>query len=397
MTKKIKNKEKDKEIEKTKIKQNKDQKNESKTSEKLKDIVKSEINKLKDLFNKIQHKKKIVDLLFIANPVAGDFSGKEKLEYLKKVAKNLNLSYYVVETKPKKDYIPKQIYPKIIVIIGGDGTLHLTINEIMRKNIDSFIVPIPSGTGNDFPSSQGMSKFKLRKYLETYHEKIKNNLLNELPFKFSDVGKIEYWNEKKDKYDTVYFINIAGINSFDAEVVKNLYEMLKDKTHYKEDYILPVIKTIFTFKLKKYNVEYWKWMKKKRFKSETNGFLVYNNYKFAAGSLNLPEAKIDDGLLNIIFYRRIPKWNIPKHIYLGIKHYILPNIDFISENFRNYFKNPKNKHGDVVRDTFKELIVKPVFIFQCDGELYDVQSPEMKISVVPKAIKILKYEKKENE
>ncbi len=391
MTNKINNKE-------TENMQKNNQLHKSKTSEKIKDFVKSEITILKgllDKINKIKHKKKIVDLLFITNPVAGDFGGKEKLEYLKKVAKNLKLSYHIVETKLKKDYIPKHIYPKIIVVIGGDGTLHLTINEMLKKEIDSFIVPIPSGTGNDFPSSQGMSKFKFRKYLENHHEKIKNNLLNELPFKFSDVGKIEYWNTKKDRYETVYFINVAGINSFDAEVVKNIYEMLKDKTHYKEDYILPVIKSIFTFKLKKYNVEYWKGRRKKRFKSETNGFLVYNNYKFAAGSLNLPEAKSDDGLLNIIFYRRIPKWNVPKHIYLGIKHYVLPNIDFISENFRNYFKNPKNRYGDVVRDTFKELIVKPVFIFQCDGELYDIQSPEMNISVLPKAIKILKYEKKE--
>ncbi|MEM1988364.1 MAG: diacylglycerol kinase family protein [Candidatus Woesearchaeota archaeon] len=371
-------------------------------SNNLKLSIKQKIAKIKEKLSRqikkwYQKYAKEVDFLIIYNPKSGTLLSKDKAREIFKFLIKKKFRCLVVQTHPKKDYIPKRIKPHFILVVGGDGTLHKVVNEMIKKQIDAYLIPFSFGTGNDFATTQGMSSFNFKKFVEAYENAIKSKKFEQIPFKYSDVGKIEYWIN--DKLNVLYFINSAGINSFDAEVLKNLYNMYKRKAYSHSEYVLPLIQSIFTFKIKEYVVKYKKLKHGKKFKSKTTGFLVYNNSNHAGGTLNLPEAKIDDGFLNIIFFKPIPKWNFIKNGWLIFKQYIIErwNRELFSENgnFQEYFRNPISPRGDVVRDVFTELEVSPVYIFQCDGELYNVQADRMRISVIPKTIKIPIFYKSE--
>ncbi|MEM4500461.1 MAG: diacylglycerol kinase family protein [Candidatus Woesearchaeota archaeon] len=331
-----------------------------------------------------------VDFLIVYNPYSGSQVSREKGREIFNFLREKGFTCLVTQTHPKKDYLPKKVNAKFILALGGDGTVHRIVNEMIKRELDSFLVAFPYGVGNDFATSQGFSAYTFKKFVSKYEKFIKEGKLDKIPFKRIDVGKLEY--SIKGKPQVVYFVNVAGINSFDTEVLKNIYNLYKRKAYTSEEYLFPLLQSVFSFKPLEYKVEYKKRYKEKSFKSKTGGFLVYNNSFCAGGNLNLPEAKIDDGYLNIILFKPIPKWNIPRIAYGIIKHYIFERLNYEVfkevDPFKEYFKNPKVKHGDVIRDFFKELVVSPVYIFQCDGELYNVQCDKMRITVLEKVIKI---------
>ncbi|MDQ9092189.1 YegS/Rv2252/BmrU family lipid kinase [Pseudoalteromonas haloplanktis] len=86
---------------------------------------------------------------------------------------------------------------KRVVVLGGDGSLHLAVNALMGLNCT--LALLPQGTGNDFARGFGCTISAWRTAIfSDFSEKI-------------DIGQI----------NSRYFINIAGIG-FDAHVVQAL-------------------------------------------------------------------------------------------------------------------------------------------------------------------------------
>ena len=86
---------------------------------------------------------------------------------------------------------------KRVVVLGGDGSLHLAVNAL--RTLTCSLALLPQGTGNDFARGFGCSNSAWRDAIFSDHEvKI-------------DIGQI----------NNRYFINIAGVG-FDAHVVNAL-------------------------------------------------------------------------------------------------------------------------------------------------------------------------------
>ncbi len=364
-----------------------------KLGEKIYENIKNSIGKIShyssNVMNKFTHKN--ADILLIYNPVSGQRTADISAEDLIQFFKRENISYKAVKTKPNSELIPN-IKPKMIIIIGGDGTIHLTINEMVKKNLIKVpIAVLGTGVGNDFPNANKMSKFKIKKYLKKYKEALKKG---ELPTYNYDLGRIE-----TDTGKVIYFVNSISVNSLDADVIRNIYQIWKKKANSEGDYILPLFKSFFvTYRPKKYKLEYFKPSKNKKkrvrtvkFKKGKGGVLIYNNYRRAEGNLNLPDAKTDDGLLNIVYYRKINFINAMLYAIIFVRHFFLRKLAY-DLSFYEYF-NVKSKNSFIVSDEFAIARIAPVYIMECDGELYENNFKEIIVSVVPKALNIIDVSK----
>ncbi|WP_046005894.1 diacylglycerol/lipid kinase family protein [Pseudoalteromonas rubra] len=86
---------------------------------------------------------------------------------------------------------------KLIVVVGGDGTINLVVNAMCGSSAQ--LACLPAGTGNDFCRQFGYSQRQWRAAVFSSHSIA------------LDLGAI----------GTRYFVNIAGVG-FNAEVVKSL-------------------------------------------------------------------------------------------------------------------------------------------------------------------------------
>ena len=53
--------------------------------------------------------------------------------------------------------VEEDVYP-LLVVIGGDGTIHQVVNELYRLNKQIPIAYIPAGSGNDFARGLGLTR-----------------------------------------------------------------------------------------------------------------------------------------------------------------------------------------------------------------------------------------------
>ncbi len=216
--------------------------------------------------------------IFIINPVAGKGKGLEFEEKIHNIFRELNYSYEIIVTKKSGYAIEevKKITSKekcIVYSIGGDGTLNEVLNGIIGS--DSSLAVIPAGSGNDFA--------------RTLYGDIKlSNILEDLIYgedKVIDVAKL---NNK-------YYLNISSIG-FDASVVNNARNYKKYKfISGPMAYVIGIIKSLLTFKPMEliFKVD----------DTELKGkmyLIAVANGKFYGGGIKIaPNAKIDDGLLDV--------------------------------------------------------------------------------------------------
>ena len=188
-----------------------------------------------------------------------------------------------------------------IFIVGGDGTLNYFINHYPVIHLP--LVLFKGGTGNDF---------HWLLYSDQTLEEQLQIALNAKP-KPIDIGKC---NER-------YFINGLGIG-FEGAVVKDLSG--KKKRPGKASFFISILKNIFTCRSKYYTIE--------SAERSLHGkmFLVdISNGRRAGGGFHIaPEAKADDGLLDVViadalhpiqrlFY--LPVIEKGKHLHLPFIHH----------------------------------------------------------------------------
>lgn len=234
-----------------------------------------------------------------------------------------------------------------ITVYGGDGTINEAVNGIMNSvHADTATLSAyPSGTGNDF-----------LRYAK--NETIK-----------CDVAK----------YNDRYFINILNIG-FDCDVVITTDSMKKKPfVSGSMAYLLSVVVRLF----KKFgqkmkiegedeNGEFFK------YEGEYLLCLVANAAYYGGGFHASPESKVDDGLLNLIFVRKLSRFKF---------------ISLVGA----YKKGQHFKDGKIIdkyKDDFTYKLCKNVKIsginYLCaDGEIEYLKdgNDSVNISVVPSALK----------
>lgn len=137
----------------------------------------------------------------------------------------------------KSDYADK-LYP-LLVVIGGDGTLHQVLNQFYRMDKEIPVSYIPGGSGNDFARGINLPKDPQKAFWAIQRAK-EPQIINTLTY------------EEKIQTETGLAINNIGIG-LDAAIVAATNDSMTKKTLNKYNlgsfaYIASIVKVLFTQK-----------------------------------------------------------------------------------------------------------------------------------------------------
>ena len=291
-------------------------------------------------------------ILFIINSKAGktEFDiRKEDIEQTFKNAGRLD-EIEVVNTRYKNhtkfliEAFDSLAYDeKIVIICGGDGSLNELVNVAYGKNMTLGL--IPTGTGNDFAKNFDYKNFTL------------NNLLN---FRTKKIDLI--------KVNDFYSINVTSLG-FDTQVLERAYKYLEVKPKLgKRAYIKAVINSLN--KITSENLEFKLKLRDGSNFEISGDYLISalcNGAYYGSGFNPAPEARIDDGVLNLLLASKIP---------------FLKFIPMIKK-----YKEGRHKDSKFIREisvTAGTIRSRDKFIANADGEIFE--SNEIKFQVLPKAL-----------
>ena len=245
----------------------------------------------------------------IYNPISGNGKSHYIVKYLQKDLNNNNIQYKVYKSDYSghiKDLCLNKKFNNFIVI-GGDGTFNEAINGFMnRNNIDNITVGfLPGGTGNSFMHDLNAKSYQkaIKKILHGRSKKI-------------DVLKLNM-KSNNGKQNTKYSLNIVGWG-----LVSDI-NILADKLRFLGGirYNIASLYYIFNKKIRKAKVTIDQIIKKKNYLF----VMCLNTIHTGKGMKAAPDAKLDDGLLDIIILnaniskiqllRLLPKLFTGKHIY----------------------------------------------------------------------------------
>lgn len=220
-------------------------------------------------------------IVFIINPIAGGKKTKTKIINL--INKNF-INHQILYTKKRGDAIllTKQSIKKkrdMIVAVGGDGTVNECAQALVNTEIPLGI--IPCGSGNGFAYYFGIKKDP-------------------------EISIQQLINGKKRKIDTgrinnQVFVNVSGIG-FDAHIA-NLFSKSKRRGLY--NYIKLILAEL-SYPVKKFDITYANNSKR------VNAFMIAfaNTSQYGNNIYISPNAKVDDGLINVMIIKEFPKWNM---------------------------------------------------------------------------------------
>lgn len=232
---------------------------------------------------------------------------------------------------------------KTVIICGGDGSLNELVNVAYGKNMTLGL--IPTGTGNDFAKNFDYSNFNLKSLLD---------------FKTKKIDLI--------KVNNFYSINVTSLG-FDTQVLKRAYDYLeKNPKLGKKAYALSVLNN-----LNKINCEN---LELKLKLIDGSNFEIKGDYLISAlcnggfygsGFNPAPQAKIDDGYLNLLLASKIPLIRF------------IPLIKKYKEG-----RHKESRYINEIKVKSGTIKSKNKFIANADGEIFETK--EIRFEVLPKAL-----------
>jgi diacylglycerol kinase (ATP) len=220
----------------------------------------------------------------------------------------------------------------VIVLLGGDGTVHRHLGHLVRLGLPVLIVP--AGSGNDFANSLGLGRVRDS---QLAWQKFCGGAAN---VRQVDLGVIDAGAEKDAvPRRTRYFCCVAGVG-FDGEVARRANRLPRWlRAH--GGYLLSVAATVFTFAALPMKIflaaensgasENW------AMRSHRPSLLAaFANTPFYGGGMKIaPQAKLDDGQLDVCLVGEVDRFRLfclfPT-VYAG-KHLSIREVE--------YFKTPR--------------------------------------------------------
>lgn len=267
----------------------------------------------------------------IANELHLKGKNVKKLNEVKAVFESAGIDYKILLTTRKghaTEYA-KSITTEgghTVIAMGGDGTLHEILNGFVNFENNALGL-IPLGTGNDFATAAGIPLD-----VKQAAERIAYMAPTGIDFIQLASG--------------LRSLNVVGMG-IDVDVLERTYA---GKHHGKSKYFRSLIASLFKFKGYNFTVEY-------DGKSEKHFGLIAalgNGSTFGGGIKICPEAKIDDGYLNLIIVDYISRGKL---------------IAALLKLMRG--KVNKIKETTVARVKKAKFVMdSPEFTIQAEGELY---------------------------
>lgn len=231
-----------------------------------------------------------------------------------------------------------------VAIAGGDGSIHHAIQELVGS--DTALAPIPLGRGNDFAASVGIPEefsFAMTLALEGRTRAV-------------DVGRAG---------DTYFAVNCgAGVDSLAAQLA-NRQRVFGGSLGYP----LAAAAALAGFRRTEYSIDFdgvaWK--------GPGMALIVANCWRFGGGMKIAPEAKVDDGLLDLVWIKKAFK---PRLLPLLAKVYKGTHLDHPAVS--------------MARSARVEFCVSRKLPLYGDGEpMEEVGKEVVTVEVVPQALHVV--------
>ena len=278
---------------------------------------------------------------FVVNPIAGTGFALEAMERIEQKLQAENRAYRVFQTEAPGHGtviaadLARDPEVTAVISVGGDGTAEEVAAGL--KHTQKPMGIIPAGTGNDFIKSAG----------------IPSDPLQALDRIFSGQAKATDTGMVNDRF----FLNVCG-TGFDVTVL-DYAEEEKKKHRGLTPYFLGLLKAIFHYQSVSLSIE-------TDGQCETGTYLIASiaNGKYSGGGIPIcPDADIQDGKLDLVLIRHIPRWKIPlylpglmmsKALRFSITRHMLVNRVVIEGN-----KMRINIDGSIVSRDSASFMVEP--------------------------------------
>jgi YegS/Rv2252/BmrU family lipid kinase len=264
-------------------------------------------------------------------------------------------------TELAKNFIGRGV--KFIIACGGDGTINEVANGILQTGEKVELGIMPAGTGGDFRRTIGMNSAPREAARQ----------LREGKTRLIDVGKVTFLNQN-DEPMSRYFLNVASFGlsaSINSRVKKKgefqwiPSEVIRGKTKF-------ALSTLEEILEKEYKTVAVKIDKKNEKTLNTINFCVCNARFFGGGMKIAPQAKLNDGYLNVV---NIGDINTGKILLNGYKLYNGSHLEL-----------PEVKSKLVKRIEVRAVNKEEVINIETDGELPGKLPATFEI--IPKALRL---------
>lgn len=271
--------------------------------------------------------------IFIVNQGAGKGKCNKIIPEIEEECKKRNWEYEIrYISKEKSGYDIAMEYKdgeNVIYVVGGDGTLAVTLPGLIGTK--NKLGVIPAGSGND--------TYRTIKTMENGEHLI-------------DLGKI---NDK-------YFINVA-CTGIDAEVGNNIDKFRGTIVPTSQLYNVSIIYTFVTFKCKKIKIK----TNIKNIEDKYTILSICNGSYYGGGFKIAPKSRLTDGLLDVYYAEKMPK---------------IKMIPLILKLKKGKHEGKRRIHK--FRTNHIELELEDEITFNVDGE--KLTDRKFVIDVLPKAI-----------
>jgi len=240
------------------------------------------------------------DMLIIFNPFSNRGDSKHTLDAVLQSLAQSDLDYEVKLTEGKRHAIDlareaTAAGVPLVVAAGGDGTVNEVANGILLAGegkegvIPTTMGVLPMGSGNDFAWGLG-----IRQGVDDAVDRLKRGHTRVI-----DVARAEFGNAPSR-----YFVNMLGCG-FDARVTIESYKIKRLRGF--AIYLVAVLKTLWTY-FERPLVQ----MKMDEQTLETPAFITFiaNGPRLGGGFLAAPQARYDDGLMDICIATDITRWDV---------------------------------------------------------------------------------------
>jgi len=287
---------------------------------------------------------KASDILFIINPN----SGSQKPDSIIKQIKDSGHDIDFVLTRSLEEFndlwLEKIDNYKVAVICGGDGSVNCTLKHLVAKQ-EIILAVLPNGSGNGFARELGFT--------------------NDVANLISRVLRGEIRKVDLTEINDDYSINVAGLG-FDSYVA-SLFDGSKFRGLKK--YIYCTIKGLFSYK----PIDVELYLGQVKLTGNFWGVYLANTRQFGNNAIIAPEAKYDDGLLDVVLMKKYPLVLAPVVIY---------------KMFRGKFKN--SRYLTYLRAS--EMVIKSNSkTYHVDGEPR-LMTKDLNISLKKQQIKLIKMD-----
>ena len=226
------------------------------------------------------------NILFLVNPISGTRTKEKIIAFIAKKLDAANISFSIDYTNATGNYttLKEQVVAKRItdiVIVGGDGSVNQVVQAFAEMRLRFGILPV--GSGNGLARAAGIPT-KIKRALQVI---VEGNTMPVDAFTINDT----------------FSCMLSGLG-FDAQVAHNFARKAKRGLfNYTKESLLHF------FKAQPYGFE----IKLPEFSFFTDAFLISiaNSNQFGNNVTIAPQAKLNDGLLDVIVVQKMHKVKLP--------------------------------------------------------------------------------------